>query len=49
MVRAGGQWTVLHSLALGEGGNATPAIVDGRLYVRTHEKLLLLRRAGINR
>ena len=39
VVRAGGQWTVLHSLALGEGGNATPAIVDGRLYVRTHEKL----------
>ncbi len=39
VVRAGGQWTVIHSLALDEGGSATPAIVDGRLYLRTHENL----------
>lgn len=39
VVRAEGQWEVIHTLALGEGGNATPAVVDGRLYVRTHENL----------
>ena len=39
VVKAAGQWEVLNSLALNEGGNATPAIVDGRLYVRTHENM----------
>ncbi len=39
VVRAGGQWEPVHSLALNEGGSATPAIVEGRLYVRTHESL----------
>jgi outer membrane protein assembly factor BamB len=39
VVRADRQWTVLHSLRLNEGGSATPAIVDGRLYVRTHQNL----------
>ena len=39
VVKAGGQWEVLHSLALDEGGSATPAIADGRLYVRTHQNL----------
>lgn len=39
VVRADGQWTVLHSLRLDEGGSATPAIADGRLYVRTHENI----------
>ena len=39
VVRAGADWEVLFTLALGQGGNATPAIADGRLYVRTHENL----------
>ena len=39
VVKAGGEWEVLHSLALDEGGSATPAIADGRLYVRTHQNL----------
>jgi len=39
VVKAGGQWEVLHSLALDDGGSATPAIADGRLYVRTHQNL----------
>jgi len=39
VVKAGGEWEVLHSLALDEDGTATPAIADGRLYVRTHQNL----------
>lgn len=39
VVKAAGDWEVLHSLALREGASATPAIVDGRLYVRTHHHL----------
>jgi outer membrane protein assembly factor BamB len=39
VVKAGAEWEVLHSLATGEGGSATPAIADGRLYVRTHKNL----------
>ncbi len=39
VVEAGAQWRVLQTLPLGEGGNATPALVDDRIYVRTHENL----------
>jgi outer membrane protein assembly factor BamB len=39
VVRAGGDWSILHSLALDDGGSATPAIVDGNLYVRTYKSL----------
>ena len=39
VVRAGAEWSVLQTLPLGEGGNATPALVDGRVYIRTHENL----------
>jgi outer membrane protein assembly factor BamB len=39
VVKAGAQWSVLQTLPLGEGGNATPALVDGRVYIRTHENL----------
>ena len=39
VVKAGPQWEVVHSYAFGEGGNSTPAVVDGRLYIRTHENL----------
>lgn len=39
VVRAGSDWEVLSTVPLEGGGNATPAIADGRLYVRTHENL----------
>ena len=39
VVRAAADWTVLHSLKLDEGSHATPAIADGRLYVRTFGSL----------
>jgi outer membrane protein assembly factor BamB len=39
VVKAGPQWELLHTVVLGEGGNSTPAIADGRIYVRTHENL----------
>ena len=39
VVRAAADWAVLHSLKLGEGSHATPAIADGRLYVRTFGSL----------
>lgn len=39
VVRAGAQWEIIHTLPLNERGNATPAIADGRLYVRTHANL----------
>ncbi len=32
---AGGKWEVLHTANFEEGGYATPAIVDGRIYLRT--------------
>ncbi|MEZ5393198.1 MAG: PQQ-binding-like beta-propeller repeat protein [Bryobacterales bacterium] len=37
VVNAGAQWSVLQTLAFGEGGNATPALLDGRVYIRTQE------------
>jgi outer membrane protein assembly factor BamB len=39
VVTADAQWEVIHTLALNESSKATPAIVDGRLYVRTDEHL----------
>lgn len=39
VIRAGADWEILHSWASGEGGNATPAIVDGRVYLRTGQTL----------
>ena len=35
VVSAEADWAVLHTLELGDGTHATPAIADGRLYVRT--------------
>lgn len=35
VVSAEDQWTVLHSAEFGEEAYATPAIVDGRIYLRT--------------
>lgn len=39
VVEAGRQWSVVQTLPFNEGGNATPAIVDGRIYIRTHGNL----------
>lgn len=39
VVRAAGNWEILHRLQLDDGGSATPAIVDGKLYVRTYQSL----------
>ncbi len=39
VVRASAEWEPLHTLPLNEQSSATPAIVDGRLYVRTTEHL----------
>lgn len=35
VVSAADQWQVLHSAEFGEEGYATPALVDGRIYLRT--------------
>ena len=37
VVRAGRDWRILHQRDFGEDMNATPAIADGRLYIRSHE------------
>ncbi|HET8548671.1 MAG TPA: PQQ-binding-like beta-propeller repeat protein, partial [Bryobacteraceae bacterium] len=39
VIRAGAAWELLRVNDLGEGCKATPAIVDGRLYVRTYGTL----------
>ena len=39
VVRAGPQWSVLASYDFGEPVNATPALVDGRIYLRAGESL----------
>ena len=35
VVTAESEWKVIHSAEFGEEGYATPAIVDGRIYLRT--------------
>ena len=39
VLKAGGQWEILSVNDLGEPAHATPAIADGKLYVRTHKAL----------
>jgi outer membrane protein assembly factor BamB len=39
VVSAEDSWQVLHSADFGEAGYATPAIVDGRIYLRTNQHL----------
>ena len=39
VLKAGGQWEILASHDFGEDVNATPAIADDRIYVRTREAL----------
>jgi len=36
------RFEVLHELQLPEGAHSTPAIVDGRIYIRTYNKLLCI-------
>ena len=36
---AGGEWEILSVNDLGEAAHATPAIADGKIYVRTHQTL----------
>jgi outer membrane protein assembly factor BamB len=39
VLRPGKDWEVLATNALGEDCNATPAVDDGRIYLRTHQTL----------
>ena len=39
ILKAGAQWEVLGVTDLGEEIHATPALSDGRIYVRTHNAL----------
>ncbi|MBL8179170.1 MAG: PQQ-binding-like beta-propeller repeat protein [Bryobacterales bacterium] len=43
VLRAGAQWEVLQVNDLGDGCKATPALVDGRMYVRTTNFLFCFR------
>lgn len=43
VIRAGGSWDLLGVNALDDGAKATPAIVDGSLYVRTYSALYCFR------
>lgn len=39
MLKAAGEWQILAFNDLGEEGYATPAVVDGKIYVRTRQTL----------
>jgi hypothetical protein len=39
LLKPGADWEVLQVNPLNEGVNATPAFVDGKVYIRTHENL----------
>jgi len=39
VLKPGGDWEILTVNDLGDNCNATPAIADGRLYIRTHHAL----------
>jgi outer membrane protein assembly factor BamB len=45
VLQAGAQWETLAVNELGDGAKATPAIVDGRLYVRTYSALYCFKQA----
>jgi outer membrane protein assembly factor BamB len=46
VVAADSEWKVIHSAEFGEEGYATPAIVDGRIYLRTSGHLYCFGAAG---
>ncbi len=39
IVKAGAEWETIRVIEMGEDVNATPAISDGKLYIRTHQHL----------
>jgi outer membrane protein assembly factor BamB len=39
VIQAGAQWEVLRVNDLGDGSKSTPAIADGKLYVRTYQTM----------
>ncbi len=39
IIKAGGEWESIKVIDMGDGAHATPAIVDGRIYIRTHSVL----------
>src|SRR5260370_19437445 len=39
VIKPGGEWEILAVNDLADNCNATPAIADGRLYIRTHHAL----------
>jgi len=39
IVKPGAQWETIRVIEMGEDVNATPAISDGKLYIRTHQHL----------
>jgi hypothetical protein len=47
VIRAGAEWELLEVNALDDGTKATPAIVDGTIYVRTYSALYAFRRGGL--
>ena len=46
VLKAGAEWEELSATEFGEDVIATPAICDGRIYVRTKSKLYLLQPAS---
>lgn len=46
VIRAGAQWEVLTVNNMGDGCKATPAVVDGKLYVRTYGALYCFANPG---
>ena len=45
VLKAGAQWEVLRVNDLGDGCKATPALLDGKMYVRTSGTLYCFRAA----
>jgi hypothetical protein len=39
VIKAGPEWEIIRINDFNDGVNATPAIVDSRIYVRTHSAL----------
>jgi outer membrane protein assembly factor BamB len=47
VLKAGGEWEILQVNDLGESVNATPAVVDSKLYIRTHQALYCFAKPGL--
>jgi outer membrane protein assembly factor BamB len=46
VVKPGAEWEILSVNPMNEGVNATPAFVDGRIFIRTHEHLYCFAKAN---